>query len=124
MSGAVQSRSTMKMQLHISSLVLCGKRPSAARINRVDASVAAQKNIVSPPRRQPRCDPVLGIAEHCVSGRKATSFCNVSDEKKFSASQEIMRTAKRRHYGSARRIRNTAIMIASQDAAILTLTFA
>jgi hypothetical protein len=83
MSGAVQSRSTMKMQLHISSLVLCGKRPSAARINRVDASVAAQKNIVSPPRRQPRCDPVLGIAEHCVSGRKRLLFVTLATRKSF-----------------------------------------
>jgi hypothetical protein len=111
----------MKMQLHISSLVLCGKRPSPARFNRVDASVAAQKNIVSPPRRQPRCDPVVGIAEHCVSDRKATSFFNVSDEKKFSASQEIMRTAKRRHYGNAGRIRNTAVAIAHEDDSV-TLT--
>src|SRR5258706_7395592 len=78
----------MKMQKHISSLVLCGKQRHRNR--RVDATIAAYKDIVSRLERRQLAvvQIVISITAHCeVRSEGLFLSCNVSDEKKFSALQ-------------------------------------
>ena len=98
--GAQQSQPTVKLQRHLSSLVLCGKQPSPALLNCVDASIAAQKNIVNSSRRQPHRDALSASQTCVVRSESDLSLATRATRKSFSAPQEIMRTAKRRHYGS------------------------
>jgi hypothetical protein len=76
-AGALHFCSTVKKKTHISSLVLCGKQPSPALLNRVDAPIAVQKNIVSrSQRRQPCCRPLSHHRRYKMasSDRKTSSM--------------------------------------------------
>jgi hypothetical protein len=87
----------MKTQMHISSLVLVEKRPSPELFNRVDTSIAAQKNIVSRlQRRQPRRGPHRHQHHRTLRSQIGTFFlgCNATDEKKFSALQKNLHCKK------------------------------
>jgi hypothetical protein len=87
--AALHSRPAVKMQMHISSLVLYGKRPAPARPCRcIDL---LPKNILSAHKGASLgvVQIVFSVAEHCVVRSEGLFLdCNASDAKKFSALQK------------------------------------